>query len=455
MELNVFVHGRLALSLDANPAVAPNITQRGPAVKWLSSVWDGREDVELARRWLSCCLPENGRYEAWMANTAVALRQQAGGGTSMPRSPETLLWAHANFEYPGAVSLTRDDAGTDALQRPIPLEDYERLDEPSVEGLLRSAIQVAGEVRGNPRESVNRPNASLSGVRPKISLSTDGTDNWRQGPMGQLNTWILKVEDSPRNPAEAGVESICQLALGKAGIRAAETRSRVVGGIQCVLSRREDRKVVEGRVLPIHQEDFRQASNWGTPKYPGGLPNEPEWPTAYRILNQSAEDPGAECEMLTRLLAASWLMAHGDFHRGNLGFSITPPASEQRAVSLAPAYDVSSAAGTKYSKDLVFPVGGQAAPHQIGFRQWRAHAEACRIDVERTLDAVADTIKRLPDAFADARAQAAKRDENRLQREVDARAELTQRHIKARANECKEALRREAKRRAAPSDPSP
>ena len=69
----------------------------------------------------------------------------------------------------------------------------------------------------------------------------------------------MKVEDSPRNPGEACIESLSQQALLQTGLGTAPTQSLVIAELQCV---------VNGRVIPIYQEEFRQAGDFGPEKYP-------------------------------------------------------------------------------------------------------------------------------------------------------------------------------------------
>ena len=429
-ELKLFLHGQLAATLDLRPAGGFGIAGRGPAFAWLSSQWDGSEHESHIRNWLPCCFPENGRLEGWQSNTINALR------TYLPHVPReassvAVAWAHAGSEYPGALSL-ESVVQPSAGEGPVRIEDYPLVETDRISGLLAQSVRAAGGVKGNRSDARGQPSVSLSGIRPKTALTKDGLGRWRQAPSGSLNTWIVKVEDSHANPGEAGIEAICQRALRMAGVRAAETSSAVLGGFQCVLSRRYDRVVADGRVSPVHQEDFRQASGWGTPRYYDGLPKEPHWPDAYAVIKRHAANPDAECHMLTKLIAGAWMLGHGDFHRGNLGFRISAMAEGPKRVSVAAAYDVSSAVGTDFSKDLVFPVGSQRAGHKIARPQWNGHAQACRVDPDLVIDAVDEMTARLPEAFAEARRAARALDGNREQGTVDVRAEETQRHVEAR-----------------------
>ena len=449
-ELRLRVHGEMAATLEMRPAGGFRIADRGPAFAWLSSQWDGGEDEGHIPNWLACCLPENGRLEGWQSSATNALRKHLPHFIMDP-SAVSIAWAHAGSEYPGALSL-------ESVVHPPPekprsrIEDYP-LAEADVAMLLDEAQRAAGMVKGNRSDAPGRPSVSLSGIRPKIALTQDRLGRWRQAPSGSLNTWIIKVENSPTNLGEAGIEAICQRALGMAGVRAAETSSVVIGNLQCVLSKRHDRVVEDGRVHPVHQEDFRQASGWGTPRYYDDFPNEPHWPDAYAIIERHARNADAEQHMLTRLIAGAWMMGHGDLHRGNIGFRVSAMDEGPKHVAVAAAYDVSSAVGTQYSKDMVFPVGGQRIVHKIGQPQWKGHAQACRIDQDLVMDAVGTMVRRLPEAFAQAKREARHVDENREQAAVDKRAAQTQAHIEARAKSWARTPRRSPARSGSPTGP--
>ena len=426
MELDVYLHGQHAMSLDADPRNPPAM-RPGPALARVSAGWTGEEDIHAAQRWLTLCLPENGALEARVerARNLLAVHRI----NAVPRFPETVLWGNADNEYPGAVSMSSDGAPPLAATR-VPLSRYAPVTDEDMGILLANAVHEAQ--RGGHRgfgATAHRARSSLSGQRPKISLSTAADGAWRLGDPGCPNTWVVKVEDNPSLPGEAGVESVCQAALALVGVRAARTRAMVLGGFQCVASERSDRVVdAYGYVVPVHQEELRQAADWGGGKYPTGVPGEPTWATVYRLLLEHAAVPDEACDEFTRLLACTWLLGHGDLHFGNLGF-----LHEEGRVRLAPAYDVSSSVATKYDKTLVLGVGGQRRAHKIGPARWRAHASACGLDPERVLAVVSGIVDAFQDAFAQARGEAATRDENRLQRQVDERCERVARHVRLRA----------------------
>ncbi len=441
MRLSVLLHDELAVELQADPRQRAAILTRGAAMRWLSAAWTGDEGLNPMVNWLEALLPESGKLERWLGQTRGRLL--AGGVEDRPHIPETTLWMHADAEFAGAVSLVRDQ-GSPRKALPMDSSAYRRLDEKDVGRLLLDENQLAGRAKGSPRGIEGRARSSLSGMRPKITLTAvdgDPDRGWAQGEPGQLNTWIVKHEHSPNLPGEAGVEAVCQSALDLAGVPAARTLSRVIDGMQCVLSERSDRAVRDGAVVPVHQEDYRQAAGKGIVKFREAVQPRSEWPFAYRLL-----DGEAEREALTRFLAGSWLLAHCDLHRGNLGFTITQRGAGPKRASVAPAYDVSSAVGTKLSARLEFPIAAQGDPAKISVRQWAAHARECGIEEDATLEAVSSVARAMPGALAQAMADARAGHENIRQDAVDARCAAVMGHVVARADRFEQDLARRMRR---------
>ena len=442
LAVEVRAHGRTALHLEANPNLPPQCIP-GPALSWLSAEWRDAVDPITVATWLMCVLPENGLLDHWITEASSQLAA-ALGASNPPRLPDSILWSQAGAEFPGALTVKAEGALADAPPA-TPIAKYESLRDGDLRRLLLQAMHRTGALTKRIDAPERWRSPSLTGMRPKTALTPGPTGvRWRKAPPGSLNTHIVKIEDARDNPGEAGIESLCQRALAQAGVPAALTRSAIIGDMQCVVSARSDRSVSpEGVVHPAHQEDYRQAAGLGVAKFPSvSDAHVLGWAPAYRVLQSGAVDPDAECAKLTALIAAAVLLRHGDFHRANLGFQLTAPDDGPKRVALAPAYDVSSAAGTRYSGDIALGVGMQTQTAKISLGSWREHARACGLDLDRTLAVVKNTSEALPDAFADARSHCRERDQNRLQDAVDRRAEATLTHIHARAGQFLGALER-------------
>ncbi len=381
------------------------------------ALWD-EATIGKLRLWLDDCLPENGARESYRQRAIEqAIREEREG-----REPGTieLLAANTGKEYPGAIGFTRPGEDPDEAGG-----GYERVSDAEIGARVEDAHVIAmGRGRTGLREYSGR-GTSLSGMRGKIGIV------WREGrgwciPTGRsLSTWIVKHEDNRRLPGEAGVEAIVQRTMAYLGVPAAKTRSRVFAGVQSVLSERSDRKTREGTTVTVHQEEFSQAAGWpGTLKEETGLRGEPLWPALYTLLRQYGASEGQEqCERVTRLLAASWILGHGDLHRRNIGITHDLTHATPK-IRLAPIYDASSCIGVGILRaELAIGIAKQKRLSGIGQRQWEAHARECGERREGVLTLVEEVMRNAPLALAQAREDARTEDENRVQTEVDRRVD--------------------------------
>ena len=284
-------------------------------------------------------------------------------------------------------------------------------------------------------------------MRGKIGLSRTNDGSWVVAHGDSLHTWIVKHEHREQLPGEAGTEAICQRTLGLVEFPAATTEARVFDGHQAVASQRTDRQPgPDGRVDARHQEEWIQAAcHAPDDKYDSGRGPGPQWPHAYRLLRARAADPEAETTTLTRVLAAAWMLGNGGQHRRNLGFR-HGPADTAPAVSLAPLYDASSAAGTRYDKGLAVGMEGVTGNDRITLVRWIRHSRACGVPADTTLAMIEDLFRTLPDALATARKQARTIDETVSRTDVDRRVEATLRHVQARERNYRQQLQRAERR---------
>ena len=176
----------------------------------------------------------------------------AGLASETPKVAE-ILRANADAEFAGAIGFetqrTRSTARTSG---------YEQLTETEIGPRLDEADRLARGLGRGTSLPDGPEGIALSGMRGKIGLTMLEDGGWAAAYGQALNTWIAKVEDNPRLPGEAGIEAICQRAFAALGIDSAETASRVLGGVQTVLSRRSDRvgTLAAGNVTARHQEDM-------------------------------------------------------------------------------------------------------------------------------------------------------------------------------------------------------
>ena len=434
LRLAVYVYDTLGLTLalpDGHWIPGRDWMQEGPAFRRLTADANSLHDPNHLHAWLEAFLPENGARTPYRAHAALELDRH--GYTGARDNPAALLWGNVNVEYAGAVTFmqARDDppAALPAAASPA----YHPLTDAEIADRLREATLIArNTLPGRPHTWPER-RASLSGMRGKLCLTATADGRWTAAHGSSLNTWVVKDEHDPDLPGEAGIESICQRSLALLGIPAATTRARVFAGRQAVLSERTDRRVgPDGIVRARHQEEWCQILGFDpSRKYDDGTRDEPRWPSAYQVLTAHAVDPAHEHARLTRAVAATWLLAHCDLHRRNLGF-LHAPANEPTAIELAPLYDVANPLGTGYSHRLAITIAGQSQLHTLTPKHWIRHSDQCGIDPDTTLSTLRQLVRDLPDAIATAREYARADDENVLQAHVDRRGEATLEHVRRR-----------------------
>lgn len=432
MRLEIRLHGECAARFDfaADPLGWHTAEPVGTTPAWHRlSVNASAPGAGFFLPWLEGLLPEGLSKEPFEARAA-----RAGPDARAGRGVVTLLWGNSDHEYAGAVEVVRED-------RPKGPPGWDSIDEARLGRLVADNARERAE-RGRPRfPPVDWwRQSALTGMRGKLGLRRVPS-GWAVPTGSGLGTWIVKHEDRPELPGEAGTEAIMQRALAHIGVRAARTESRVLGGMQCVLSERSDRTDRGAAVEAVHQEDFLQASGWPAQrKYEEGVPGEPGYIDLYRMLREHGADPEREQAMLTRLIAACVMGANADMHRRNLGFlHETGPALPR--VALAPVYDFGSWAGLERTfagrgvaqGKLALAVNGIDQPSRIGVKSWTAMAAQAGLDPERTLEEVRAVGRALPGAIAEARSEARTVDENREQTWVDRRVAATLSYAERRA----------------------
>ena len=458
MFLSIYVYRRLGVTLDLTedrPVRPQACIREGPAFRRLTAEPDRLRDPVRLRHWLAAFLPEDDAIAPYREHA----RQQweTHGVGSARDSTASILWGNADAEYTGAIDFRQTaDAPAEDLPAREPVAT-EPISDREIGHRLDLASRIAeGAPRTRPAEllALSGRRASLSGMRGKIGLTRTADGRWAVALGETLSTWVAKHEQRPGIPGEAGVEAVCQRALALTRIPATTTLARVFDGRQAVLSRRTDRTVgPEERVTARHQEEWIQAE--GHPpddKYHEGRRDEPQWPDAYRLLRQRGSRPDHAQGSLSRALVAAWLLAHSDLHRRNLGF-LHAPGDAPAGIELAPLYDVSSAVGTQYSKELALPIDGRLYLPRIGPVEWIRHSEQCGTSPEVTLAAVEELLRTLPDAVATAKTDSRTRNELL---EPDATAKRTEeviQHIQARGHAWRNESNRMAMRKMSGFEP--
>ena len=418
MKIRWYIHDAHCLTVESGGGqTAPSIEWRSGALRRVSAGWDRTPERHTIELWLRGALPENGNLDTFESH---ALRTIAGRGFEIGTGTiHDWAWGNAHWEYPGALRLEREeDAG-----RTRDPDGYTRVNQSEIGERLRRAADEADRVRAARARGQPHRKSALSGARGKITLHIDEHGHMLV-PTGQsLSTWIVKVENRPDWPGEAGVESVCQRALIHLGLEAAETTAQIIDGSPVVMSKRSDRVLQEDAVVATHQEDWLQAYGRG----PGFKDDEHGPDLGFRSLYAIMRRYGDEIATLqtTRLLAAACAMCNGDLHRKNIALAHGAP-DEPFRIRLAPAYDFSSQCGVDRTGDnLTIAIAGMTRAWEVDETRWRRLAEECRLDPEETIGTAKETAVRAPDALSAAREEAKRDDEWRNPEVVEQRIEST------------------------------
>jgi serine/threonine-protein kinase HipA len=306
-------------------------------------------------------------------------------------SPFSLLSTPIGHDCPGAVRFASTDAVDDALATP---------------GLVawlteQEVAQRLADLREDTTTWLGRDftgQFSLAGAQAKTALlHQDG--RWGVPSGAAATSHILK-------PAVAGLddhdlnEHMCLDAARRAGLVVARTSVARFDGESAIVVERYDRRLIDGRLVRIHQEDVCQALGIRPErKYQNeGGPG----PRDVTRLLRSVMPPLAADEAVLRFfdaLAWNWLIAGTDAHAKNYSLLL---AGQQ--VRLAPLYDIASALpyGIHERKlRLAMKIGGDYRVHPF-HNAWPKAARELGLDPESAMGRVLDLARRAPDAFSEA-----------------------------------------------------
>lgn len=234
---------------------------------------------------------------------------------------------------------------------------------------------------------------SLAGAQPKTALLLqDG--KWGV-PSGRIPTTHILKPPTGAFDGHAENEHFC-LALARAlGLPAASSTVARFGDEVAFIVERYDRRVTEGNILRVHQEDMCQALGFPpTRKYEneGG-------PGVTRIVDFLRENSGApreDVETFIDAIAYNWLIGGSDAHAKN--YSILIGAGGR--IRLAPLYDLASI--LPYDQfdpmkvKLAMKLGCKYRIRDISARSWEKLSEELRLDKEDVVRRVREMAGNLP-----------------------------------------------------------
>ncbi|WP_224701581.1 HipA domain-containing protein [Devosia aquimaris] len=240
------------------------------------------------------------------------------------------ILAHLGKDCAGAVSVLPE--GSPPTKVPGRLgHDYR----PYADDEVAAIVQALYRREPLPQELVDP--SPLAGVQSKIAITVLPDGRYAEPIAGAPTTHILKVPQE-RHERDAMREHAGMKASTAAGFETAPTSLVEIGGIPALLVERFDRRVEEGIVTRVHQEDFCQAL--GLParhKYqrPERGANGFNVPAIRNILDRTI-DPAGERIKFVHVTLFDILLGNVDGHAKNFALFHLPGGR----IRTTPRYDV-------------------------------------------------------------------------------------------------------------------
>jgi serine/threonine-protein kinase HipA len=271
-----------------------------------------------AGAWIDNLLPDND-----------AVRERWAKDFGERRSSAFNLLRHMGMDCPGAVQIAPEGElpGSDAAVVPLSPDDIDRR-------IARLHDNDSTWRRADDSDAAGR--WSLGGAQGKFALARDAQGNWFEPTGRAASTHILKIGVSDVVMSDVA-EYVTMRAAGSLGLDVAPVElARFGAEIAVVVQRFDRRRMDDGTVNRIHQEDFCQAL---------GIQRERKYEadggpgiTDIAALLRDAVDPRdlrRAREQFALSLAFNWLTVGTDAHAKNFALLHRPTRT-----SLAPLYDL-------------------------------------------------------------------------------------------------------------------
>jgi serine/threonine-protein kinase HipA len=257
-----------------------------------------------------------------------------------------------------------------------------------------SLAELAGKFAELPRHPLlageDGIRLSLAGAQGKLAVAIrDGKFHLTLD--GSPSSHILK----PKSPHFDGLvenEFFCMRLAGRVGLEVAAVEIGTAGDTRFLQVERFDRKrLPDGRLERIHQEDFCQAL--GIPpelKYQqeGG----PNLKKCFELVRAVSTVPGPDILRLFDAVVFNFLIGNGDAHGKNFSFLYSDGGAR-----LAPLYDlVCTQAYPDLSHDMAMKIGDERNPSKVIERNWRKFFKEAGIGqaaAERRLVEIAQRVR--------------------------------------------------------------
>jgi serine/threonine-protein kinase HipA len=317
------------LSLRYRPEVIDRLGQGTLCLSIALPVRSGPYRHDTVERWIEGLLPEG--------ETRTILERRF----SIRRGDSVGLLCALGRDCAGAVAFLDPQAAPPDHPTPTPQSDA-------------AVAEAIADLPARPLGADEEVRVSLGGLQAKLLLTRTG-DGWARPTGGSPSSHLLK----PDPPGMAGLvvgEALALETVRLAGLDAARAELLEFGGRRVLVVERYDRRLVDGVIRRVHQEDGCQALGLDSfrDKYQTS-----EQPPSYRalagLLADHAADPLAEWRRLGELMTATVALGNTDGHARNHSFLL-----EDGVVRLAPAYDIAPTVEFVKGRRAGLWIGGQA-----------------------------------------------------------------------------------------------
>jgi len=234
---------------------------------------------------------------------------------------------------------------------------------------------------------------SLAGLQDKTAVLL--IDNQIALPFKNIPTTHIIKPQIKNYKESVENEYICMKSAQKAGINVSEVEIRKSGEIKFLLVKRYDRKIIEGKIKRLHQEDFCQALNIiSAYKYEqdGGI----GYKNCYEILRKTT-NPVSNIKNYTRLMIFNFLIGNNDSHGKNYSLLY-----DGENIELAPAYDIlCSSVYNKVSKKMAMKIDKYYRFSDITFKHFKVLAKECDISYPYFKKLILQQAEILPDIVSE------------------------------------------------------
>ena len=261
---------------------------------------------------------------------------------------------------------------------------------------------------------------SLAGLQRKLLLvRTDS--GWARPLHGQPSTHILKP-DPFEHPGLIASEALVMIAAKIAGLDVAEVTLHHIGGRDVLVVERFDRRIIDGRLQRVHQEDGCQALGIDPArdnKYErANHVDNPSYGQFAQLLLDHAVDPLREQVNLAQAMVLHIAAGNTDAHARNHGFLL-----DGGSARLAPIYDASPTIEFSNTQRCALRVSGQDLLEDVTTTHLTLEARSWSPLRDDGRQVVKETAARLASAFEEA-SQAVPHVPRRIVERMIARATL-------------------------------